>query len=224
MIPGKFIKRYKRFFVDIELENKDIVTAHCPNTGSMKSCIEPGWKVLLTKSNNLKRKLKYTLEVVLSPQGPIMVNTIKSNEFVFNYLTEKSLPELVKYPEIQREVKVGDSRIDFKLSNERQDYYLEVKSVTYLKDSTYLFPDSVTTRGQKHLKTLTTLSSEKHKSGILFLVNREGASTFSFAKEIDPHYYQLAMLAKENGVDFLCYHNKWSNKEFSLGKKIPILF
>ncbi|MCH1429833.1 MAG: DNA/RNA nuclease SfsA [Chlamydiales bacterium] len=224
MIKATFIKRYKRFFIDAELSNGQLITAHCPNTGSMLSCLEEGWEVMLSESDNPKRKLAYTLEFILSPSGPIMLNTIKSNRIVESFLKAKAIEELSCYTDIKREVKVGDSKIDFLLSNESEKYYLEVKSVTYLKDDRYLFPDAVSTRGQKHLNELKALVRQGHKAGILYLVNRSGSNTLAFAREIDPKYHQYAVEAKESGLDFLAYHSCFDSSEATLGSKVSICF
>ena len=224
MIKATFIKRYKRFFIDAELSNGQLITAHCPNTGSMLSCLEEGWEVMLSESDNPKRKLAYTLEFILSPSGPIMLNTIKSNRIVESFLKAKAIEELSCYTDIKREVKVGDSKIDFLLSNESEKYYLEVKSVTYLKDDRYLFPDAVSTRGQKHLNELKALVRQGHKEGILYLVNRSGSNTLAFAREIDPKYHQYAVEAKESGLDFLAYHSCFDSSEATLGSKVSICF
>lgn len=223
MIKAKFIKRYKRFFIDAELSNGQVITAHCPNTGSMLSCLEEGWEVMLSESDNPKRKLAYTLEFILSPSGPIMLNTIKSNRIVESFLKAKAIKELSNYTDVKREVKVGDSKIDFLLSNENEQYYLEVKSVTYLKDGRYLFPDAISTRGQKHLNELKSLVNQGHKAGILFLVNRSGSNTLAFAKEIDPKYHQYAIEAKNSGLDFLAYHCNFETAT-TLGSSVSICF
>jgi len=216
-IKGTLIKRYKRFLADIELENGEVITAHCPNSGSMKSCWEPGWKVLLTQSDNPKRKLKYTWEFVHNGATWICTNTQRANEVANHLLLEHKIPEISGYSEVKREVKYGDgSRIDFLLSAtqmagqetgnraglESQLIYVEVKSVTYLGDDGALqFPDAVTTRGQKHLRELMKVVEQGHRGVMLYMLMRGDGEGFHAASDIDPAYAQLLEQAKQSGVE-----------------------
>jgi sugar fermentation stimulation protein A len=220
-INGTLIKRYKRFLADIELESGELITAHCPNSGSMKSCWEPGWKVLLTYHDNPKRKLKYTWEYVHNGNAWICVNTQRANEVAYDLLKSHQIPEISGYSEVKREVTYGTgSRIDFLLSakqkegqetgrgpgHESQLIYVEVKSVTYLgEDGALQFPDAVTARGQKHLKELMNVVQQGHRGVMLYMIMRGDGDGFHAASHIDPTYAQLLDQAKASGVEIVVH-------------------
>lgn len=217
--------RYKRFLSDITLENGEEVNAHVPNTGSMKTCWAPNWKVLVTKNDNPKRKLKYTLEMTHNGDTWICVNTGMTNKLVREALEEDIITELIGYKEIKAEKKVLESRLDFFLSNHPQlpDCYVEVKNVTLKGDGKLvLFPDSVTTRGQKHLRDLMHLKKEGFRAVMLYIINREDADEFTLVKEIDPVYAKLVTRAKAEGVEILAYQCKLSTSEIKVNNKIRI--
>jgi sugar fermentation stimulation protein A len=217
--------RYKRFLCDIRLSSGEMVNAHVPNTGSMTTCWEPNWKVLVTQNDNPKRKLKYTLEMTHNGNTWISVNTSLTNKLVKEALDNKVITELVDYPQIKAEKKVLDSRLDFFLSgiDAKPDCYVEVKNVTLKGPANLvLFPDSVTTRGQKHLKDLMQLKSEGFRAVMLYIVNREDVDTFSPAKDIDPIYTNLLIEAQSAGVEILVYQTKLSEEEIYINKKIKV--
>lgn len=217
--------RYKRFLSDIQLDNGTIVNAHVPNTGSMKTCWEVDWKVLVTKNDNPKRKMKYTLEMTHNGNTWICVNTSITNKLVKEALENKIITELSGYPEIKAEKKVLDSRLDFFLSGieNKPDCYVEVKNVTLKGPDNYaLFPDSVSTRGQKHLKDLMKLKEDGFRSVMLYVVNREDCDTFSPAIDIDPTYASLLKQAYQSGVEVLVYQSSISEKEIVLNKRIKL--
>ena len=230
LTSAKFINRYKRFFVDARLENGDIVTAHCPNTGSMRHCIGEGWPVLLSHSDNPKRKLAYTLEFSQNPQGHwIGLNTGMANKLVEEALTQRKIPSLAGYNQVRREVKYAqNSRIDFLLSAEGMaDCYVEVKSVTLLENGQGYFPDAVSTRGQKHLQDLMQMVDEGHRAVLLFLVQHEGIFNVSAAAHIDPVYADLLEQAKAHGVQVIALKARRDGEKYladqvlndSLGEK-----
>ncbi len=225
LIPGTIRKRYKRFLSDIELSSGEVITAHVPNTGSMKTCWEPGWKVYLSQSDDPKRKLKYTLEMTNNGQTNICVNTAMTNKLVREALEQKNITELEAYNEIRPEKKVHDSRLDFYLTQEGLvDAYVEVKNVTLLgKNQTALFPDSVSTRGQKHLKDLIKLKEEGHRSVMLYIVNREDVTKFAPAKDIDPEYAKLLKEAYRKGVEVLAYQCDLSADKIEITHKIEVI-
>ena len=173
LIQGTLVKRYKRFLADVQLADGSIVIAHCPNTGAMTGCAEPGWKVWLSPSNNPKRKLLYTWEVVLTDQLHwIGINTHKANTLVKEAIQACKIDELLGYRNLQAEVKFGEenSRIDFLLTDhEKADCYVEVKSVTLLDNSAGYFPDAKTLRGQKHLRELSLIASQGKRAVLFFL-------------------------------------------------------
>jgi sugar fermentation stimulation protein A len=224
LIKAKILKRYKRFLSDIELDSGEIICAHVPNTGSMKTCWEPGWEVYLTHTDDPKRKLKYTLELVHNGKSFISINTSFTNKIVKEALEKNFIPELVGYQEIRPEKKINESRLDFFLSGENyQDTYVEVKNVTLLGENKMaLFPDAVSTRGQKHLKELMKLKEQGYRSIMFYLVNRGDVDNFSVAKHIDPEYAKLLLEAQEKGVEILAYQTKITPKEISLSKRIKV--
>lgn len=204
LILGKLQKRYKRFFADIELETGEMITAHCPNTGPMTGVCEIGNLVYVSPSNNPKRKLAYTWEMIQIQDTWVGVNTNLPNQVIKQALTQKNFPELADlYDTVKSEVPYGQdrkSRIDFLLSQSGQpDIYLEVKNTTLAQNQLALFPDTVTTRGQKHLEELTALLPSA-RSVMLYFINRGDCSEFSPGDEFDPHYGQLLRQGISQGL------------------------
>ncbi len=224
LIKGTILKRYKRFLSDIELADGQIVCAHVPNTGSMKTCWEPGWDVYLTHTDDPKRKLKYTLELTDNGNTLINVNTSLTNKLVHEALEQKKIPELKEFNHIKPEQKIFDSRMDFYLEKDNGDIaYVEVKNVTLLgEDRIALFPDAVSTRGQKHLKDLIKIKQAGHRAVMFYVINREDVDTFAPAAEIDPTYAKLLKDAKSAGVEILAYQSVLTPKEVKLTKKIKV--
>ncbi|MBC3766010.1 DNA/RNA nuclease SfsA [Neptunicella marina] len=225
LIPGTLIKRYKRFFADVKLDTGDIVTAHCPNTGSMKSCAEPGWKAWLSKHNNPKRKLAYTWELVENHLGHLIgINTHNANKLVAEAIQQNRIPELTGYDKIKPEVKYGNenSRIDFLLTQSNQpDCYVEVKSVTLLEQDWGCFPDAVTTRGQKHLRELAILAEKGQRAVLLFLVQHSGIHQMTVARHIDPAYAAELQNAIDAGVEILAYGCELLGDEYKVSYQCP---
>jgi sugar fermentation stimulation protein A len=204
LILGKLQKRYKRFFADIELETGEMITAHCPNTGPMTGVCQIGNLVYVSQSNNPKRKLAYTWEMIQIQDTWVGVNTNLPNQVIKQALTQKIFPELADlYDTVKSEVPYGQdrkSRIDFLLSQSGQpDIYLEVKNTTLAQNQLALFPDTVTTRGQKHLEELTALLPSA-RSVMLYFINRGDCSEFSPGDEFDPHYGQLLRQGISQGL------------------------
>ncbi|HPI41445.1 MAG TPA: DNA/RNA nuclease SfsA [Pseudobdellovibrionaceae bacterium] len=205
LLQGIFLKRYKRFFADVLLDGQ-VVTAHVPNTGSLKTCLFPDTPCYLSPAKDPERKLKYTLEMTSSPQGTwIGVNTQWPNKFVFELWKNKILPHWLDYDLCKPEFKITpETRFDFQLSQSQggRCLYVEVKNVTYLSaDSGQAqFPDAVTERGQKHLKELMRLKKEGHDSEIVYIIQRSDAVSFGPCDEIDPEYGHLFREALECGV------------------------
>ena len=220
LIKGKLIKRYKRFFTDIKLNNS-IITAHCPNTGSMKGLLDEGNNVWVSKNDDLKRKLKFTLEMIEANNMLIGVNTHRANKIVHHALKNKLIHEFKSIDKIQSEFKYSnDTRFDFLCDNK----LLEVKNVTLLRDSKIAeFPDAVTSRGTKHLKNLINSIKKGYKPFVLFLTQIQGINNFKIAKDIDLNYYKNYLIAKKSGVKFLAYRCSLSNKEIKIEKKINII-
>jgi sugar fermentation stimulation protein A len=207
LISGKLIKRYKRFLADIELATGEIITAHCPNTGPMKGVCEPDSLVRVSKSNNPKRKLAYTWETILVDNTWVGVNTGLPNKVIKLALEQKLFPQLAtRYDSIRSEVPYGKerkSRVDFLLSKTEQlDIYLEVKSVTLTQGKIALFPDTVTTRGQKHFLELMALIPDA-KPVMLYFINRGDCDRFAPGDLYDPNYGTLLREAVSLGVEIL---------------------
>ena len=223
LISGVFIKRYKRFFVDVKIDNQ-IITAHCPNTGSMYGLLKKGNKVWLSKSNNPNRKLKYTLEIIEDKNVKIGINTHSSNKIVHHALKNNLISELKDPLEIRSEIKFGDNtRFDFLVIDKKSKSFIEVKNVTLSrKRGIAEFPDAITTRGLKHINELIKAGKENYKIYILFLIQRNDCKLFSIAKDIDPDYSNALSKAVKNSLNILCYDCKFSSKGIKLNKKIKI--
>tara|TARA_Y100001970_G_scaffold61123_1_gene78021 strand:+ start:16850 stop:17548 length:699 start_codon:yes stop_codon:yes gene_type:complete len=226
LIPGVLVKRYKRFFADIKLKNK-IITAHCPNSGSMLNLLEKGNPVWITKSNNEKRKLLYTLQIIEVKKIKFCVNTHITNKIVKESLENKQLTELREYNLIRPEKKFGNNtRFDFLLYNSKKDKkaFLEVKSVSLVrKDGHAEFPDAITSRGKKHLESLIMANEQGFESYLMFLIQIENCKSFRIASDIDPEYYEVFKEALKKNVKLLCYDCKFSNKGIEINDKIKIL-
>ncbi len=222
---GTLIKRYKRFLADIKLESGEIVTAHCPNPGSMKTCAEPGWRVMLTDSQNPKRKLRYTWEMVHNGKCWIAINTQLTNKIVKEAIEQEQIPELKGYEKIITEKKYGqNSRIDILLQSSGELCYIEVKNVTLLKDNSYQFPDAVTERGLKHLNELLMMKKQKQRAVMFFLIQRNDAEIFKPCYEIDPKYAQKLQSVYNQGVEILAYVTKVSPSEITISHKVEFTF
>ena len=220
LIKGKFIKRYKRFFVDVEVNNK-VITAHCPNTGSMQGLLEKGNDVWISKVDNPKRKLKFTLEMIKSNNKIVGVNTHRANRIVEHGLKNKLFKEFKSINNIQAEFKYSDdTRFDFLCDK----FLIEVKNVTLnRKEDIAEFPDAITARGSKHLKKLTESIKLGYKPYVLFLVQIQNATKFRIAKDIDSDYYNNFIIANKNGLKFIAYRCKLNSKEIVIEKKIQII-
>ncbi len=200
MEKGQLKKRYKRFFADIMYENQ-LVTAHVPNTGSLKSCLFADQDCYFTKSDDPNRKLKYTLEVVSTPTGFVGVNTATPNKMMADAVRSGWLNHWKEYPEVKPEFKLSaETRLDFRISKGDKHHFIEVKNVTLKQDESASFPDAETTRGQKHLKELMELKKQGHGAEIVFFIQRSDVQDFKPAKDIDPVYAQLLKEAHEAGV------------------------
>ena len=224
LIKGKLIKRYKRFFADVKL-NKEIVTAHCPNTGSMKGLLDEGNEVYVLPNNDPKKKLKYGLEIISARKNLVGVNTHMANKIVQHGLENNLIKELQNNDLIKPEVFFNkETRFDFLLERNNQKIFIEVKNVTLFRDiNTAEFPDAVTTRGSKHLLTLIEAIKKGYKTYLLFLVQIQNMERFKIAKDIDDEYYKNYHLAKKAGVNFLAYRCNISDKKIYIEKKIKII-
>ena len=221
LLQGTLIKRYKRFFVDIEYKNK-IITSHCPNSGSMMGLLNKGNKVWFSKADNPNRKLKYTLEIIEVNKQLVGVNTMLTNKIVLEALKQKKIEKLIKFFDIKTEVKFSnDTRFDFLISNNIKKCFLEVKNVTLVrKNGIAEFPDSVTSRGKKHLKNLIIANKKGYQSYMIYVVQREDCKLFKIAEDIDKEYKTSLDEAVKNGVNILCYDCKLSSEEIRINNQI----
>ena len=208
---GTFVKRYKRFFVDVELDSGEVVTAHCANTGSMKSLLLDGAKCYLQHNDDPKRKLKYTLVAMLLPNGAwVCANTHLPNKLVVDAIEQGVVEELNGFENLRTEVKYGEenSRIDILLERGDEKHYVEVKNVTYIPEFSFsmaLFPDAVSTRGAKHLKELKREVEKGNKASMFYLLSRTDAEQFGIAANIDSEYKKCFDEAVEAGIQVLAY-------------------
>lgn len=223
-VKGKILKRYKRFLADIELPNGEVIVAHCANTGSMATCWEAGWEVLLTHHNDPKRKLQYSLELTHNEKTWICVNTALPNKMVLEAIKNGTIKELQGYDIIKPEAKIGQSRIDVLLTkNSGEQCYVEVKNTTLWFDGDGVFPDAVSERGQKHLRELTALAKSGIRACMLYVINRTDVKNFRPADHIDPTYGKLLREARAAGVEILPYMSSLDETQVSLTHSIPYL-
>ena len=224
LIKGKLLKRYKRFFVDIKV-NKEIIIAHCPNTGSMMGLLNKNNDAWILKNEDPKRKLKYTLQILKTPKNMIGVNTHLANKLVLEGLQNDIFLEFKNLDKIDTEKFYNkETRFDFLVEKNKKKIFIEVKNVTLIRDGkTSEFPDAITTRGSKHIKTLMDAHKKGYECYVLFLVQIENCKHFRIAKDIDNEYYENYKLAKKSGVKFIAYNCKVGSKEIKIDKKIKIL-
>jgi len=223
LYPGKLIRRYQRFLADVELADGTVVTAHCPNTGSMRGCNLPGSPVFLSCSDNPARKYQYTWELVQADGCWVGLNTILPNRLVREGIENGLVGELAGYPLIRPEVKYGEnSRIDLLLEGTTGRCYGEVKNVTMVEGGTALFPDAVTERGQKHLRELMEVVKNGERGVIFFVVQRADGTAVGPADAIDPVYGRLLRQAVQSGVEALAYQALVTPLEIRLAHRLPV--
>lgn len=222
LVHGTLIKRYKRFLAEVRLDDGSEVVAHCTNSGSMKSCLENGAEVYLTPVTDPKRRTKFTWEMIKINGGWVGINTGNPNKLAFEAISAGKIPELTGYTNVKREVVFGDSRFDVFAENETEKCFIEVKNVT-LKEGKYaLFPDAVTTRGQKHLKTLMEVKESGMRAVMLYIVQRTDVEVFAPAIGIDPEYTKALKQAVDAGVEVIVMQAKVSTDKIELTKKLPV--
>lgn len=221
------IKRYKRFLADVVLENGKEITVHCPNTGSMTGCAEPGSVVWLSTSDNPKRKYQQTWELAQTFSGHmICVHSAKANSYVKEAVESNAIEELAGYSKITTEVKYGEenSRIDLLLEQDSRRCYVEVKSVTLLSndDGQGVFPDAVSDRGRKHLRELIAMKEQGHRAVLFFCVLHTGIERVAPADFIDIKYAETFREALSAGVEVLAYRALISPESISVAEKLPV--
>ncbi len=227
LIEGRLIKRYKRFLADIALPDGREITAHCPNTGAMTGCAEPGWRVWLSSSDNPKRKYAQTWELVENDGGDLAcVHSVKANALVREAIEEGVIQELQGYESLKTEVKFGaeNSRADLLLERPGEQCFVEVKSVTLkLDDGLGIFPDAVSERGRKHLRELIAVKQQGLRAVLLFCVQHSGIERVAPADSVDPRYAETFREALAAGVEVLAYRANLSVDEISLEQALPVL-
>jgi sugar fermentation stimulation protein A len=225
LISGTLINRYKRFLADVRLENGEIITAHCPNSGAMTGCSQPGRKVFISFHDDPRRKLKYTWQLIDMPTSLVGVNTMIPNRLVPISIKQGQIYDLLGYDNIFSEVKVGNnSRIDLLLQNgERDRCYVELKNCTLVENEQALFPDAITLRGKKHLVELQGLVTKGHRCVMFYLIQRMDAQQFSPADKIDPGYGKELRKAVANGVEILAYDVRIDYEHIKIHRKLPCI-
>ncbi len=224
LYEGRLVRRYKRFLADVELDAGDLVTAHCANPGSMKSCAAPGGRVWLSRSDDPRRRLAYSWELARVGGQMIVINTARGNQVVAEALERGAVAELAGAGTVRREVRVGQkSRIDFMLERDGARTYVEVKSVTLAAEpGVAAFPDSVTERGTRHLEELIRLRGAGHRAVLLFCVARTRVARVRPADEIDPTYGRTLRRAARAGVDLLAYACAIGPRRITLHHRLPL--
>ncbi|MFC1592169.1 DNA/RNA nuclease SfsA [Thermodesulfobacteriota bacterium] len=222
LTAGTLVKRYKRFLADVVLNDGSLVTAHCPNSGTMKTCSAPGSPVLLSPALDPGRRTRWTWELIFSDGVWIGTNTLLPNRLVEKALRQGGLPEFGGWEFVRREVPLGQrSRIDFLLQRQERLCYVEVKNVTMVVDGVACFPDAVTARGAKHLRKLQDAAAEGHRACMLYLIQRGDGRRFRPAEEIDPDYSRLLRVAAGSGVEVIAYRAEVSTAEVALAERVP---
>lgn len=224
LVAGTLVKRYKRFLADVILDDGDVVTVHCPNSGSMKGCAAPGSRVFLSRSANPERKYPFGWELVQSDGFWAGINTGLPNRLTREAIEDGTVAELQGYATIRPEVPYGEhSRIDLLLEGPTGRCFVEVKNVTLVENGRALFPDAVTIRGQKHLQELMRVVREGDRGVIFFTVQRGDGNSVSPADLIDPEYGRLLRLALDNGVEALAYRALVTPEEIRLTERLPVV-
>jgi sugar fermentation stimulation protein A len=227
LTEGRLIKRYKRFLADVELSDGQLITAHCPNTGSMLGVCEPGSRVWLSHSDSTTRKYAYTWELVEVGATLVGINTALPNRLVEEAIVGRRISALQGYHHIRREVRYGNeaSRIDLLLTNVAgKACYVEVKNVTAaVSEGVALFPDAVSERGSKHLRELMEMVQQGHRAVLVFCVQRSDVKEVRPADDIDPVYGRTLREALAGGVEVLAYKATLSSREISLDLRLPVV-
>ncbi|MET0294952.1 MAG: DNA/RNA nuclease SfsA [Phenylobacterium sp.] len=224
LVRGRLVQRYKRFFADVVLEDGTALTAHCPNPGAMLGLNAPGLPVWLSKSDDPKRKLAHTLELVEVDGGIVGINTMHPNRLVAEALAQGRIAEVAGYQRIRREVKYGAaSRVDFLLeSDARPPAFLEVKNVHLMRTAGLAeFPDCVAARSLKHLKELEAEVAKGNRAVMLFVIQRTDCTAFEACAELDPKYAAGLEMAARAGVEVLCYDCEISQTAVRLARPLP---
>ena len=221
LVPGRLVKRYKRFLADVELTDGSIVQAHCNNSGTMKTCLEENAPVYLSRATNPKRKTQYSWEMIFINGGWIGVNTLIPNQLVFEAIKQNSIPELAGYPSVKREFGFEDSRLDIYAENTHEKCFVEVKNVSMKVGSFARFPDAITKRGLKHLETLIRIKQKGYRAIMAYVIQRMDVECFGTAPEIDLAYAKMLIKAHSEGVEILPFLASVTPGGINLVKDLP---
>jgi sugar fermentation stimulation protein A len=222
-LQGSLIKRYQRFKADVRLRNGHVVTALCPNTGSMLSCSEPGRPVYLSRHNRPSRKLKYTWEMIEMPTSLVGINTMVPNRLVKAAIMAGDIPELSGFDSLRAEVPYGkNSRVDLLLEQGEEKCFVEIKNCTLLEGDIARFPDAVTTRGRKHITELLGELRSGHRAVMFYLIQRADAESFKPADHIDPDYGKTLRKAHGKGLEILVYDVHIDRRGIRINRKLPV--
>lgn len=224
LVPGRLVRRYKRFFADVRLADGRLVTAHCANSGSLHGCVEAGSPVYLSRHANPSRRLQYTWEMIRVGRTWVGVNTFWPNRLVVEAIENGTLRELQGYGRIRSEVRVSRrSRLDLCLEGGNGRCYVEVKNVTLRLGALAAFPDAVTERGTKHLHELIRLRRAGHRAALVFVIQRGDCRVFSPADEIDPEYCRWLRRARDAGVSILPYRARVTPREITVRRRLRLV-
>jgi len=224
LIAGELIKRYKRFFVDIKVKSK-VITAHCPNTGSMMGLLKKGNKVWFTETNDIKRKLKYTLQIIEVDGKKVGINTHLTNKIFYESLLNGKIIKLNKTDVLFKEKKFNNNtRFDFFIKNKYKGIFIEVKNVTLCRSKHLAeFPDAITERGSKHINELLDAKNKGFEIYLVFVIQRDDCKKFKIAEDIDPKYKKLLTIALKNKLKVICYDCKFLSKGIEINNKINFI-
>jgi sugar fermentation stimulation protein A len=223
LLQGRLLRRYKRFLADVELADGSQLTVHCPNTGAMTGCSEPGAVVWLSTSDSRSRKYPHTWELVETSRGMACIHSARANAVVREAFARGRIPGFEDYRQIRSEVRYHDnSRADLLLEGEAGRVFVEVKSVTLCREGGQgVFPDAVSSRGRKHLQALQAIRDESTRALMFFCVFHQGIERVSAAGDIDPAYRDALALAMEAGVEVLAWATKITPAGLELGESLP---
>jgi sugar fermentation stimulation protein A len=223
LTQARLVRRYKRFLADVELPGGEVITVHCPNTGAMTACAEPGCRVWLSRSTVKTRKYPHTWELIETDAGMACIHSAKANQVVREAFESGLIPGFEDYPNIRSEVKYGEnSRADLLLEGESGRVFVEVKSVTLLREPAQgAFPDAVSERGRKHLVELQAICDEDTRAVMFYCVFHQGIQSVSAAGDIDPRYREALLQAMAGGVEVLAWQAHITPSEIRLAKELP---
>lgn len=223
LVHGRLIKRYKRFLADAKLDSGEVVTAHCTNSGSMKTALEKGAEVYMTYHGDPKRKTQYTWEMIKINGDWVGINTNHPNLLAYEAIRDGAIDKLRGYTTVQREVKTGQSRIDVYAENESEKCFVEVKNVTMKEGDYAVFPDAETKRGQKHLDELIKVKERGIRAVMFYVIQRSDVKSFAPAWDIDPDYATKLEEAYGIGVEVIAVHAKVTPKEIIITGELPFV-